>query len=332
MDPFTLIAGLAGGIGSGIGGIMGANAQDDAAEKNWQINLMNYYARERERYEQNQRADEMLHDQKLGATDAQGNRTHFVNGQGWVVDQSAQGKEISDLQDRDQIQTLQHDRPMMRRQMDRNARRQVDEEDYAGQLLKQLRSVHEDPEAIRREMLANLTRGINQNYDNETSSAMRSAIRTGSSNTGRILAEIGKKRSADVGNAYAEVPGKARAMAMELENTQKTQLANLYNTFATRAGQMPSASYQPQNINGAANGNLSGFAAASNSGQSARVNAAGKQGGSLDYIEPNLGWANAVSTIGQSIGSMFDKQSAANDKDRMFKYYEDRYNGGNSGF
>ena len=36
-----------------------------------------------------------------------------------------------------------------------------------------------------------------------------------------------------------------------------------------------------------------------------------KQGGTMDYVEPNMGWANAVGSAGQALQGAFNKNAAA---------------------
>ncbi len=91
-----ILGALLGAGGSIAGGLMGAGAQEKAADQNWQINLLNYYARERERQDRIRQAGIERRDRHLGSTDANGNRTHFVPGQGWVSELSSEGKAMND--------------------------------------------------------------------------------------------------------------------------------------------------------------------------------------------------------------------------------------------
>src|ERR1043165_2882906 len=87
------LIGAAATIGSGI---LGANAESDAANKNWQIDLLNYYARQQERFDTIQQAREQSAENKLGVTDAAGNRTHFIPGVGWVTELSDEQKTLQE--------------------------------------------------------------------------------------------------------------------------------------------------------------------------------------------------------------------------------------------
>lgn len=331
MDPFTLISGILGAAGTIGGGIMGANAQDEAAKQNQMANMMNFYLRQQERFDQQRMAQRVLNDQYLGATDAQGNRTMFVPGRGWVTFKSQTGAALQGASDAEAHRQLAGDLPTKRAQMYKNLTRQNEEGAYADSLRDELQNTHVDEGEIRREMLGNFLRGINQNYDDATNSAMRKSIRTGSSNTGQILASMARERAKSVGDAYASVGTQARSTAAALEGQKKSNLANLYNMFATRAGAMPGVTFQPQNVNATADNLMKSFAGRAGAGESAVISSAGKQGGSYDYIEPNMGWANAVSSGGQALGSIFDRGSAAEDKNRWFDMYSKRFAGGNVG-
>src|SRR4051812_18206156 len=105
MDPFSLIGAMVGGVGS----IIGAGESADAQEKNWQVNLLNYYLRERERRDRIQQAEQSRNDTMLGATDARGNRTHFVPGKGWVQELSTEDAALGDAQLREQMASVMED-------------------------------------------------------------------------------------------------------------------------------------------------------------------------------------------------------------------------------
>jgi hypothetical protein len=332
MDPLSLIGSILGAGGSIAGSLMGADAQSETAESNQAINIMNFMLRQAERRDRIRAAEQGRDMQLEGATDAQGNRTRYVPGKGWIIDKSATSQELGDLQNREQAATLAGDLPTKRRALERNVGRQIEEGDVADSILRQFQDVRVDPESIKREMLGMTMRGINSDYDNLTNSAMRKAIRTGSSNTGDILADLGRARADSVGKAYGDIVPKAAAQATALEGQQKSSLANLYNMFAQRSSNTPNVSFSPQNLDGGMNNLMSSFAGRSDNGQNQLIAALGANGGSLDYSEPNMGGANAMSTIGQSLGSIFSTQGARNDKLEAYENFAKRFERGSGGF
>jgi len=87
---------LLGAFANVVGAGLGASAASKADDTNWDINLLNYYQRERERNDAIQQGRHQEHDTKLGATDAAGNRTYFKPGVGWVTDLAPQQKTLQD--------------------------------------------------------------------------------------------------------------------------------------------------------------------------------------------------------------------------------------------
>lgn len=316
MEPFSIFAALLGGAGSLASGIMGANAADDAAQMNWQINLLNYYARERERRERMQFAREGRRDQKLGAVDADGNRTRFVEGQGWVSTRSPEQQQLADAQYDEQMNVLTRDLPQRRRYLDRNEQRSLEDENQADALREMFRTLQPESEEDLRGMLYGAaTRGMADAFDDQTETLMRGANRTGASNIDQILRGVNESRAKAFGDAAMDARLRARGVTQQEFDQRRSNLANLYNMFATRASAMPEVSYRPQNVDsGAASPALmNAFAQRTLSANENLAKAAGQRGGTLDYIQPNYGWANAVGGGASALGSMFRSLGAQSD-------------------
>lgn len=322
MDPITISA-LVGGASSLFGGLLGADAQSEAADKNYQINLLNYYARERERQDRIDMANTVRDEEHLGSTDAHGNRVHFVPGQGWVTDLSGDQQGLMDLQDTEQRQTLTHDLPARRQQMDRNIKRQKDEDYIAEGFRRQLGDVGESSRDTTARYRTAAVQGVNENWDNLINAASRDAMRTGATNTGAVMRDLAKGRMDATSDAMMKAEMVGDQVHDQSSAARESRLANLYNTFATRASASPTVSYKADNIDSGANAQMDSFARLATGGDSAAVSAYGNKGGTLDYEQPNYGLANTVTNTGQSIANSLDGSAAR-------KAYEKRYAGSSS--
>lgn len=299
------LAGLAGGAFSIAGAQEGAEASEAAARTNLIINMMNFQLRERERQDRIKQAQQNRTDTHLGARDADGNRTQFIEGIGWVTELSPQNQRIRSAQQREQAYQLNQDLPARRAQMFANLDRQRKEDYMAQGLLDQFRGIQkEDPSAWKNRMYGAATRGINEAFTEQGDQAMRKALRTGASNSGAILASLGAAQAEMLQKASLDAELKAPEMAENQFNQRRSNAAQLYNMFAERAGRMPEVSYQPTNPAGQTNSILSQFA--QEAGVSGRDLAAafGQRGGVMDYVQPDYGQANATAATGSAISSM----------------------------
>lgn len=297
------LIGLAGTIGSGI---MGANAQASAAAYNNNANMMNAWLRERERQDSRLEAQDRRFDSYLGGEDAQGNKTMFIPGKGWVVMPSEAGAQIEDAQSREQLQRLLRDLPLQRQMQEANYGDQLEDRAIADNLLDEFMRSRSSPTEMRSRLMSDAAAGINGAFDEATNSAMRGAVRRGTSNVGNILASFARERAGAVGDAFRETGVQARQLAQGETDAARSNLANLYGAFTARARALPGTSFQPMNVNGQANANMAGFSGSANRFGSAGINAAGMRGGEIDYREPMYGAANAVAQGSQSFGNLFD--------------------------
>lgn len=299
------IGALLGGVGSIVSGFMGASAAEEANEQNWKINLLNYYARQQEREDRIQQSRQNRADQRLGSTDASGNRVRFVEGKGWVTELSEDSDRMQDLQRKEQENVLQRDLPKRRQQMERNLERQRDEDYVAEGFLSELRNLQrEDPERIEGLLRNASTRGINEAHDAASSPLLRTALRTGASNVDKIVEGVARSRSDALQKAFEDAQLKALDVVDQRYNAGRANAAQMYNTFAERAGRMPEVSYAPQNPSGIASAMLSQLTSAGDRTGSELAAAFGANGGSVDYTQPNYGMANAIGTAGQAISGM----------------------------
>lgn len=306
----SLIAALMGGAGSVASGIMGANAADDAQKTNWNIALLNYYQREAERRDRIRQATKTDREQKLGFTDADGSRVHFVPGVGWVNDLSDEAKGLQDAQRNEQMNVLQKDLPMRRRFMERNEKRSYEDESDADALRRNMRDLRRAPDSELESLLYNsAVMGMDDAFDKSQASAVTAAARTGSSNVDRILSGLNKDRAEAQGRAAMEAKLKARGSGDADFENKRSQLANLYNMFATRASVAPDVSYQPMNVDKNSQGMMAQGSKQAFDASKYLAEAFGAKGGTMDYVQPNYGWANAVGSGSNALSAMFKSLS-----------------------
>lgn len=328
-----ILGSLIGGGASIFGAMAGAEATSEASEKNWQINLLNYFARERERKDRIKQQTENTRDTKLGSTNARGDRTKFVEGKGWVVDLSDDSEQLDNAQLNEQMMTLLRDKPQEREIRDRNMRRQVDEDFQAEGFREELENVRkQDPTELRRLFQSIASQGVNEAYDAQGNQAMKTAIRTGASNTGNILASLARGRGDALGKANLDAHIKSLDAVESKYDKDRAGLSSLYNMFAERAGRMPNVSYQPQNATAGGDGMLAGLAQSLGVDARALAEAFGAKGGTVDYVQPDMGMANALASIGgvaNGIGNQFQQRS---DKQSEIDYAMEYLKKGRGGY
>lgn len=308
-----LIAAGIGAAGNIIGGILGSSAQKKADRMNFEIAKANLIMEQKARAEALAEAHRQEAEQKLGTTDAWGNKYHFVEGQGWVVDLSPKSREMQDLYHGEEIQQMAQDLPAKRAQMFNNLARQGREENAASGLLQAfLRNYREDPSAIiaRRNLMSE--QGLNESTDSVIQAAMQNAVRTGSSNAGTILAAINKQRGGDLRKAFMENQEGASQDAESRYFTEQGNLANMYNTMATRASGMPNVDYNPRNLEGQENEILGNMRGGTQTANTNLLNVLGSSPGKLDYTaQPNYGIANTVAQAGSTIAAGINQYDAS---------------------
>ena len=300
-------AAIAGGLIGLAGNLVGAGESRNANLMNYYINLMNYNQREAERWQTISEARRKDDEAKLGSTDAQGNRTHFVPGVGWVVDLSDEQKTLRELYNREEMQQLNNDLPKKRQILNDNVSRQGRESTVAQQLLDAFQRVRRvNPVDLENQLNNASTRGITQGFDSALADAMQASVRTGASNSGKVAAEIAKARGKALEDAFMSNKINSKTQSRSQYDAERSNAANLYNMFASRASAMPDVAYNPRNIEGvtdAAQGRAMGIGSGAGS---ALINAFAKQGGTLQPVQADYGLANAITAGGTTLANAFD--------------------------
>lgn len=323
--------GAAGSIGSGLLGMSAANRADDT---NWQIALLNYYQRERERNDRIAQAQKVDRENKLGQTDADGGTVKFVPGVGWVQTRGQQQQIIANAQNAEQQRILEQDLPTKRAVQQRNVARGLEDSADADAIRREMRTMRKgSDDELEALLYGAATRGMDEAFDASTATATREAARTGSTNTPKLLAGLAEQRAKSQADAAMEARLRARGSGQQEFDTRRAGLANLYNLFATRASVAPDVSFQPMPVD--ANGQKVA-AALSKQGVEAGnavTNAFGAKGGSMDYVQPNYGGANALATASNALAGLFRNPTLWGDSSGgMSSYNKTQYRAGENGW
>lgn len=299
-DPISIL-----GMGTSlISGLMGSSAEKKAADANREIAKDNLKWEREQFYKMLEIASRQEAEGKLGYTDANGNRVSFVEGKGWVTDLSPQQKLLQEYYQAEERNQLQQDLPAKRQQVMANLIAQGNERQYADALLTQMKGLRPDtPDSVESIRNALSAEGINKGMDNALEISMRNAMRTGSSNAGDIAAKIGSERGDQLRKAFMENKSGAADEAYNRYATKVGNIANLYNTFATRASGLPPTSYQPRNIEGQTQNLLTGAAGAGAQASANMLNANNsKNTPQLNFKEPTLyGPSKTIAGLGTDL-------------------------------
>jgi hypothetical protein len=305
-----LLGALIGGAASVASAIIGGNAQSAATQYNWAANERNLQAREKERKQTMDYAEKVRAEEKLGGTDAGGNRTRFVEGEGWVTELSDRNKALQDYFYGTEL-------PERQGQFQRLASQSRKSDDVANGLLAQFRRiVKENPAEIEALLMSVASRGINEGTRDAIEPAMRSAARTGNSNVSKIIGEIA--RNAQEARKEAAINSKLQAKdyVQQSYDSKRGTNAQLYNQFLSQSGLALNPSMDPTAGEAGANNLMAQFLQAAQAGKGIGFNAVNKQGGTRMPIEPDMGMANAIGASGVSIASMLERMGSGAEKMR----------------
>ncbi len=306
--PLAALFGAGGSIASAI---LGADAQDTAAKYNYAAQMANLREQKKARQQAIDYAEEVRGDQKLGGTDALGNRTYFKEGVGWVVDLDPQQQALYDY-------FFNQELPERQAQFQRGAEQSRQGADEANQLLGEFNRVQKlTPQEAEAQLYEAATRGQNEGTRNATEAAMRQAVRTGSSNIGDIIGSIAKSSMEASRDARTQAGLQARDYVDQKYNSERGNLANLYNMFLGASQRPLNASYDPTGLPSQANQLMSLFSQQGSQGNAMGYNALTQPVPLIQQIQPNTAWANAAGAIGTSLMGLGDRISSSNNQSQM---------------
>lgn len=311
MDPFSIIGALAGAGGGIASALLGADAADTAAAWNYAINQQNLQAQQRQQDRAYAYADEIRDEQKLGGTDALGNRTRFVPGKGWVVELDPDQQALYDY-------FFQQEMPERRAHFERQAQHSRDNSDVANALFGEFKRVRKDtPMEAGNKLYLAATRGAADASRDVSEAALRQATRTGNSNIADIIGQIGKASMENRGNARLNADIQAEDYVNQKFQSERGGLAQLYHMFLQSAGRELNPSYDPTGIAQGANSLMNVFSNQAQQGNSMGFNSRMQPAPQQDYIEPNNAWANAAGAIGSSLSGLGTRLGGMNQQNNM---------------
>jgi hypothetical protein len=313
------LLGAAGTIG---GAFMGGQAQNAATMWNWAANERNRRDANKERRESREYAEEIRDEQKLGGTNAMGDRSYFDEDKGWVVELGNDSQELIDY-------FFQQELPARRAQFNRKDTASRGNQDLARALEGEFRRTRpDDPNELENIFYAQASRGIGDATADALGAAGRDSLRKGSSNFSKTAGEIAEAGMRERGNAAMNSKLQAEDYSREKFGAERAQLASLMQMFQGAANQDIGASYDPSNERGAGNALMQLFQQGAAQGNSIGASAVNKQGGRSDYIEPALGMANALGAAGTAIAGAGERIGAASNRnslqDMMMQYITQR--------
>ncbi|MBU2051501.1 MAG: hypothetical protein KKH61_21330 [Gammaproteobacteria bacterium] len=304
MDPITIA--MLGG--TALSSIFGGMAESSANKTNWAINQLNRQDRNRERNENIAYADKLDQDSKRGGYNAAGDRTYYDPVKGWVTDLGARNQGLQDYFYGTEL-------PERRAQFRRGTDRSRAEDDQANQLLEEFQGVQrENPADIEAMLYEASTRGIGENTNDALESALRQALRSGSSNAGDIAAKINEAGAKQRGYAAKDAKLQSMDYVEDRYDKDRTDASQLYNLFASRAGQDVGTSYDPSSDMAGANALLGQFTGLSGQSNGIGANARGQQGGSLNFVNADNGLANAIGGVTAAVGGAGDRMDGINQR------------------
>jgi hypothetical protein len=219
---------------------------------------------------------------------------------------------MQQAQDAEQMKQLTHDLPQRRAVQDRNYTRGLQDEGTADSLRRMFvnaASPGKSDEGYANDLYQAQVMGLREASQDAGRRAWTQALRTGqNSNFDEIASGMQRENNRSYANAALQSKLLARGVGEKERQANMGAMANLYNMFASRAGQEPQINYRPQPID--TQGTLTqSMAGDLNTGNQATA-AYGKKGGELDYIQPLTGFGNAVAGLGSSLGGTFNKMAA----------------------
>lgn len=307
---FPLIGALAGAGGSIASALIGSNSAHDQAVSNYMIALLNYQQQQEQQFYQRSMAQNLMHKQDQGFTDAMGSRTHYVPGKGWVVDLSGDASGLQNAQNAETLKEIANDQSVKRNILNQNAGRQAGESDYAGAILNDMRNQrYTNPTNLYYSLVGEGAKGVNEAYDNTQHALSMDALRTRSSSAAPILYGLARDRAGALSDMFMKARSNALSLAPQLNSEATQNDANLYNMFATRAAAMPDVSFAPPNAGQSAN--ASGIQAMDNAqtGLGYLYNAASQKAPQFPYQPADYSRANAIGAAGSSISSALNNYS-----------------------
>lgn len=288
------------------GGFMGMRAANRRADAENYANQLNYNQSEKERLQGLWNAMRLEGESKLGSTDAQGNRTRFEPGTGWVVDLSDATQRNVDAGQFEQFQQLTHDASRNRANADRISENANDADRSLQSFQQQLKNASGtriDPERRRLQNVSREVVGYNQGFDEAQESFMQNLRRVGSNNAGDIAGRFASERGEGLAQIMSQTGDNARIATQAEYDDDRSRASNLMQLFQQMSLAAPTGGTNTVGADGGANAGLGLASNRQAQNNAITANAFGRTGGRADTPSVSNGLANFLATTGGSIES-----------------------------
>jgi hypothetical protein len=304
MDPIS-IAMLGGSV---LSSVMGGRAANRTNKANQQIAMANLMEQRQARQGAEREARSQRRDQQLGSTDAAGNRTYFVPGQGWVTDLTQSQQTIQSASEAEQTRLLTTEAARNEQASARGNDRRNREDTFADETDRELRAARRPDEGQLRQLL--LARGAetrNASADRAGENVARSAVRGGGTNNAQLLQGA---RAASDATSSRQAGIEAEMMARDMATREfaqdrdgATQMLDYFRKMSTGGTAAPRP-VQPQ-----------GPAQMSTGVQDqGLLNLLSRTPPQQQFVQPNNAVAGTISDISSAFGAFNDRQRS----DKMY--------------
>ena len=316
----SIISG-AGGIASAL---MGGNAESQSA-------LAQYYnwleQREANRRQQ-EAANKLYRTQTAPVIDAQGNRTEYIEGVGWVSTPSEATRNIINASQAEELARLTGDAAQARRGRDENERRRYQEGQVADAYLRELLGTTTPDAATIRDLLVRAAgNGNAEAFDRAQANASRVAVRTGTSGED-VQGSLARERADAAADAQVNAQQQALVLAEQLKGQHDSRVSSLYNLFAQRAANKQDVPFQPEQYTGQLSATAQNTRNASSNAGMALISTAGATAPRPTTV--NNAGALASGSIFDSLGGIANEFYQKNKYDDLLTVLKGRL-GTNSG-
>lgn len=303
-----IIGALVGGVASIASAVIAGNAQSSATQYNWAANEKNRQQRNKERREELDYAEDIRAEEKLGGTNAAGDRSYYKEGEGWVTELGDRNQSLVD-------HFYDEELPERQAQFGRLAEQSYQTDDVATGLLAQFRRIaKESPEEIENLLLSVASRGISEGTSDAMEVAMRQGLRTGNSNISDIAGSIAREAQNARKDAAVDSKLQAKDYVQASYDSKRSTAGQLYQAFLSSSGLALNPSGDPNAATGGGDALMSQFAQMAQQGRSMGATATARPAGRYSQIEPDMGAANAVGAAGTSLAAMLNKAGSYAEK------------------
>ncbi len=206
--------------------------------------------------------------------DERGNVVRYVEGVGWVTENTQMTDQLISASDSAELNRLTVDEQYRQQGAAANVKRRSAEGEVADQTLEKIKQEPQyNAEQLGSLILGTQTEGINRGFDASESNALRQALRSGNPNAGRIVSDVGDARGRALAAALTNSKLQGITQAANLNANDQSNQLSLYNTLATRASNTGDQSFRPTTAGASLNNALTNARYGSQNATNTSINA-----------------------------------------------------------